>query len=85
MDDTPLSVALDQHTALIVRAMLHAAFGGGAAEHEGIADDGRIAIELQPGLQQIEASVAGACPAVLDHEAVKVEAVLAMRRDPPLE
>src|SRR5690606_10092315 len=57
----------------------------GNREHKGIADNGRIAVELQTGLQQVVAEIAARSgPVMLDHKKVEVQSVLAVGCNKPL-
>ena len=84
MHNLPAILTLDQDAAFIVGAVGELAIFIRSGEHEGVADHGRIAIKLQAWLEEIVAEVAG-CPGpgVLDHEEMKVEAILAVGGDEP--
>ena len=83
MDDFPAVVAFDEDAAFVVGAVLNACFGGDG-EHEGVTDDGRIAIKLQARFPQVITKIAiRSGPTVVNHEEMKVEAILPVRGDEP--
>jgi len=48
VDDFPALLTLNEDTAFVVGAVGETAVFGSAGEHEGAADDGRVAIERKP-------------------------------------
>lgn len=84
VDNLPALFPLDQHTAFVVLAVLQAGWGSNG-EHKGVAGNGRMPIQLQARLPQIVAEI-GACarPAMLNHEKMKIQPILPVRRDEPL-
>src|SRR5690606_30055320 len=83
VDDLPPAIAPDKDATLIVKSVADA-IGRGHREHEGVADDGRVAIVLQTRLQQIETkTIDRARPAILDHEKMKIQPVLPVGGDDP--
>ncbi len=84
VNDLPAFGAFDEDTAFVVGAVGEPAIFVGAGEHEGVADDGRMAVDLQARLQKVVAIVAaGAGPGVVDHEEMEIKAVLAVGSDEP--
>lgn len=85
VDNLPTSFVFDQNAAFVVLAVGNGSgLGISHREHECVADHGRVPIQLQPWLPQIIAVITGcARPTMLNHKKVKVQAILAVRRDKP--
>ena len=83
MDDLPAILPFDQHPAFVVTLMDDPIWPG-FGEHEGVGDNGDIAIQLQPWFQQIVTKIAaGSRPAMLNHKKMKVQPILPVRRYKP--
>jgi hypothetical protein len=83
VNDLPAAVAPDEDAALIVLVVFDAG-GRDPGQHEGVANDGCIPIQLESWLPQVIAIVCvGARPGVVDHEQVEVQSILAVGRDKP--
>lgn len=83
VDDLPAIDAFDEDAAFVVLAVDNFA-PSGDGEHKSVADDGRIAVQLQARFPQVIAEiVARSGPGVVNHEQMEGQAVLTVGGDEP--